>query len=328
MKWDVFISHASEDKRSFVAVLAEELRGRGLAVWYDDFVLQPGDSLRQSIDQGLAESRCGVVILSDHFFRKKWPQVELDGLVALARSPSSVKRIIPVWHGVSHSDVASYSPTLADLVALDASNGLSNIAEKIIQIVQRECSGTTGRQRTDNARSRPIDSDMMSVLKRRAKLQEICAMAVTMNEEALLGTPDEYKSNFPEEHAPFAPDNMYKWQEAAQLGIADGQYLFGVSLDNVGETTEAKQWLDKAAAEGHLLARRALGEILLNRDDPQRGLCFLIEAGNAGDAVAWHLLARRYKYGEGVPKSKKKAREYERKAAKLGHFRAQLLLRD
>jgi hypothetical protein len=61
------MSHASEDKDSFVRPLADELVGRGLSVWYDEFTLMIGDSLRQSIDKGLAQSRYGVVVLSPYF---------------------------------------------------------------------------------------------------------------------------------------------------------------------------------------------------------------------------------------------------------------------
>src|SRR5690348_16534827 len=63
-KWDVFISHASEDKQEIAAPLAAKLTQRGIAVWYDDFSLKIGDSLRASIDNGLINSRYGVVILS------------------------------------------------------------------------------------------------------------------------------------------------------------------------------------------------------------------------------------------------------------------------
>ena len=79
-EWDVFISHASEDKDAIATPLAEALRAKGLRVWYDDFALKMGDSLRQSIDRGLARSRFGVVILSGYFFQKHWPQQELNGL--------------------------------------------------------------------------------------------------------------------------------------------------------------------------------------------------------------------------------------------------------
>ena len=62
--WDVFISHAHEDKTSLAAPLATELQTRNLRVWYDEFTLKVGDSLRRSIDRGLARSRFGIVILS------------------------------------------------------------------------------------------------------------------------------------------------------------------------------------------------------------------------------------------------------------------------
>jgi hypothetical protein len=78
MEWDVFISHASEDKEDFVRPLAESLRRSGLLVWYDDFTLKVGDSLRRSIDQGLAKSRHGIVVISPNFLKKDWPQKELD----------------------------------------------------------------------------------------------------------------------------------------------------------------------------------------------------------------------------------------------------------
>jgi hypothetical protein len=70
MEWDVFISHASEDKEDFVRLLAERLRTHGLRVWYDDFTLTVGDSLRRSIDRGLARSRYGIVVISPNFLRK------------------------------------------------------------------------------------------------------------------------------------------------------------------------------------------------------------------------------------------------------------------
>lgn len=81
-KHDAFISHASEDKADFVRPLAEALTAVGFDIWYDDFALSVGDSLRQSIDKGLSGSRYGIVVLSAAFFAKNWPQYELNGLVA------------------------------------------------------------------------------------------------------------------------------------------------------------------------------------------------------------------------------------------------------
>ena len=80
--YDAFICHASEDKELLVRPLAEDLVERGFDIWYDEFELTVGDSLRQSIDRGLASSRFGIVILSPAFLDKNWPQYELNGLTA------------------------------------------------------------------------------------------------------------------------------------------------------------------------------------------------------------------------------------------------------
>ena len=129
---DVFISHASEDKEDFVRALAEALRRRGVTVWYDEFVLTVGDSLRRSIDKGLADSRYGIVVLSSAFFAKNWPQYEVDGLVTRETS-SGEKVILPIWHKVSKDEVARYSPSLADKVALNT--GLLSLDEIVDQLV-------------------------------------------------------------------------------------------------------------------------------------------------------------------------------------------------
>jgi hypothetical protein len=118
--YDAFISHATEDKAKVVKPLARALARMGLNIWYDEFELEVGDSLRQSIDQGLASSRFGIVVLSPDFFAKNWPQYELNGLVA--REIDGRKVILPIWHNVDHDDVRAYSPTLADKIALTTSN--------------------------------------------------------------------------------------------------------------------------------------------------------------------------------------------------------------
>jgi hypothetical protein len=108
-EWDVFISHATEDKAAIARPLAEALRAKGLRVWYDEFSLTVGDGLRKKIDEGLAKSRFGVVVLSKRFFEKHWPEQELNGLAT--REVDGKKVILPVWHEVGFKDVREYSPT-------------------------------------------------------------------------------------------------------------------------------------------------------------------------------------------------------------------------
>ncbi len=131
---DVFISHASEDKASVARQLAKRLRDLGYRVWYDEFELRVGMSLRRSIDKGLVGSRFGIVILSPAFFAKEWPQRELDGLVA-QETAGKPDRILPVWHEVDREAVAKYSPTLADRVAAITTDGLDTVVEELVEAI-------------------------------------------------------------------------------------------------------------------------------------------------------------------------------------------------
>lgn len=135
VRHDAFICHASEDKSAVVKPLARELSRMGFAIWYDEFELRVGDSLRRSIDRGLAKSRFGIVILSKHFFAKEWPQYELDGLTA--REIKGRKVILPVWHGVNRAQVLKRSPALADRVALDTNKqSIRKIADAIGHVLE------------------------------------------------------------------------------------------------------------------------------------------------------------------------------------------------
>lgn len=130
--YDAFISHASEDKEKFVKPLAGALTRMNYRVWYDEFELRVGDSLRQSIDKGLVNSRFGIVVLSPAFFDKKWPQYELSGLTA--REMDGHKVILPIWHMVDREEVLVYSPTLADKVALSSQRlNIKKIAEALAE---------------------------------------------------------------------------------------------------------------------------------------------------------------------------------------------------
>ena len=133
--FDVFISHASEDKENVVRPLATALRDAGLSVWYDEFEFKMGDSLRRKIDKGLANSRFGVVVLSRAFFGRGWPEYELDGLVT--RTVSGEQVLLPVWHNVTKREVMDYSPSLADRIARStATHTVEEIAADIVGVIR------------------------------------------------------------------------------------------------------------------------------------------------------------------------------------------------
>ncbi len=131
-EYDFFISHASEDKDSFVRPLAKALEDRGARVWYDEFTLNVGDSIHEAVSRGLRASRAGIVVLSHDFFAKRWPRHELDGLIALAnRRPGN--SILPIWHGVTALQVSGFSPGLAGIFALSTNElSLDEIVERLL----------------------------------------------------------------------------------------------------------------------------------------------------------------------------------------------------
>ncbi len=134
-RWDVFISHASEDKAAIARPLYDALDRFGVSVWFDEAELRIGDSLRRKIDQGLARSAFGVVIFSEAFFTKGWPQYELDGVVT--RSVAGQQNLLPIWHKVTKDEVRAQSPSLADKVARSTTEfAVEEIAEEIARRVR------------------------------------------------------------------------------------------------------------------------------------------------------------------------------------------------
>jgi hypothetical protein len=133
--WDVFVSHASEDKASVARPLSDALRALNITVWLDETELRIGDSLRRKIDQGLARSRFGVVIFSRSFFSKGWPQYELDGIVT--RSVSGEQTILPIWHEITKDEVMAQTPSLVDKIARSTAQfTIAEIAAEIADVVR------------------------------------------------------------------------------------------------------------------------------------------------------------------------------------------------
>ena len=133
-EYDVFISHASEDKEAVVRPLANALKQKGVRVWYDEFELKIGDSLRRKIDQGLSKSRFGIVVISRSFIKKGWTNYELDGL--MTKAISGQQTLLPIWHDITKQEVIDYSPSIADKVARNTSQEtVEEIAEEIAEMI-------------------------------------------------------------------------------------------------------------------------------------------------------------------------------------------------
>lgn len=139
--YDIFISHASEDKAEFVEPLVGALQAHGLRVWYDTREIQLGDDFRQKMEEGLVSSRFGVVVVSPSF-RKYWPEAELSALFNQERLFEE-KRILPVVHALTPQEVARTWPLLAARAAAYSSEGPAGIAEKIATAILQKVSRPT-----------------------------------------------------------------------------------------------------------------------------------------------------------------------------------------
>jgi TIR domain len=134
-QWDAFISHASEDKDTFVRELSSVLENLHIKVWYDECTLKVGDSLSKSIDEGLIKSNYGIIVISKDFLKKKWTDYEYRSL--LSKEENGKKIILPIWHNITTSEIKEFSLYLSDKVALETSKySVKQLAIKLIEIVR------------------------------------------------------------------------------------------------------------------------------------------------------------------------------------------------
>jgi hypothetical protein len=134
---DVFVSHAGPDRGTFVNALVGELQRRGLSVWYSESEITLGDSLRARIDDGLAFSRFGVVVVSPAFFAREWTKTELDSLAARANREGR-KVILPVWHEMTLDQVGARSPMLAAVAGISSAQGVEAVADALVRAVDAD----------------------------------------------------------------------------------------------------------------------------------------------------------------------------------------------
>ena len=135
--YDVFISHASEDKADFVNPLVEKLQDMGIRVWYDTLEMQWGKSLREQIDNGIKRSKFAIIVLSKNFFKKQWPKRELDGI--LAKESISGAAPLPIWYNLTQEEVYEYSPTLSGIYSISTQDhSIDDICKAFQLILEKE----------------------------------------------------------------------------------------------------------------------------------------------------------------------------------------------
>jgi TIR domain len=136
-KFDFFLSHAREDKETVVLPLYSRLTDLNFRVWLDEFELLPGDKLRPKINDALADSRCGIVVLSRTFLRKEFPSEELNALMALEKLGT---RLIPILHGLNHETLLQKNPLLANNLFFTTEESIDSIADRLRRLAEKEWS--------------------------------------------------------------------------------------------------------------------------------------------------------------------------------------------
>jgi tetratricopeptide (TPR) repeat protein len=155
-EFDVFVSHASEDKERFVEPLLAALRERGIRFWYDAEQIRLGDDFRRRMDEGLAKSRFGVIVLSPRFF-KYWPEAELSALFA-QEAAFDQTRILPIRCDLDRATLISRSPLLGARANVGWEMGVPVIADRI-----------RDRVRSAPVGSRVVPSPLYNMPSRRAR---------------------------------------------------------------------------------------------------------------------------------------------------------------
>jgi hypothetical protein len=135
-EFDVFISHASDDKEAFVELLARALEDAGIKIWYDTDQISWGKSIRQSIDQGLKNSRFCIVILSPYFLNKYWTTYELNGIFQ-KDSINKESILLPIWHNITRDEIQKWNLSIADTSAMNsATHTIDDIVKALLQLVE------------------------------------------------------------------------------------------------------------------------------------------------------------------------------------------------
>lgn len=132
--WDVFVSHASEDKESIARPLSRILTQHGLRVWLDEMEMTPGDRLRHKIEHGLRNSAVGTIIVSPVYLDKFWTKYELDSL--LSQETIQAKKLLVIWYGVNVELLNARAPGLTERLPINYNGDLNKVVDEILRVMK------------------------------------------------------------------------------------------------------------------------------------------------------------------------------------------------
>src|SRR5262245_47141630 len=130
--YDVFLSHSAKDK-AVVRDVAERLRKDGVKVWFDEWVLKPGDSIPAKIEEGLERSRVLVLCMSANAFGSDWAQLE-SGTFRFRDPLNKERRFLPL-----RLDDAPIKGSLAQFFDCELSASSRRVTQLTIHSLVNHC---------------------------------------------------------------------------------------------------------------------------------------------------------------------------------------------
>jgi len=126
-----FISHDSRDKDAIARPIVIGLSAIRCPVWFDEFSLNVGDRLRESIERGLREARKCILIITPNFIGNRgWTREEFNAIFT-RELVEQANVILPVWHNVTRNQVFAFSPVLADRLAVNWNVGADEAVRRL-----------------------------------------------------------------------------------------------------------------------------------------------------------------------------------------------------
>jgi hypothetical protein len=137
----VYLAHASEDRNTLAKPFAEALMANGIEVWFDEWEIRAGDSLRRKMEEGLANCTHFVVLLTPNSLHKPWVETEIDA--GFIRSVGGESRFIGIRTGVGVNDLSPFLRTLrCPEVHLDQTGEVKALIADIHGVSRKPARGT------------------------------------------------------------------------------------------------------------------------------------------------------------------------------------------
>jgi hypothetical protein len=140
----VYLAHASEDHDTLAKPLAESLMAKGIEVWFDEWEIRTGDSLRRRMEEGLANCTHFVVLLTPNSLHKPWVETEIDA--GFIRSVGGESRFMGLRAGIGVNDLSPFLRTLrCPEVHLDQADEVEGLIADIHGVSRKPSRGDAPR---------------------------------------------------------------------------------------------------------------------------------------------------------------------------------------